>query len=153
MISNAAIRAEARWFIANYLLLNAVAFAFFVVLGIVVQASFGGTIPGYGGSPIEQIFWHAVGGLFLLTLPLGIPALAVTLTAWRLATRLVGHSRLTAYLVGTLVVLIAAYLIERTEPLYLAIVLVAVLGYATIVRLPPGHGPAVRPAVPSDQRS
>jgi hypothetical protein len=31
----------------------------------------------------------------------------------------------------------AAIVVERTEPLYLAMVLAAVWGYATIVRLPP----------------
>jgi hypothetical protein len=41
-------------------------------------------------------------------------------------------------LLAALLVVAAAIRIERTEPLYLAIVLAAVIGYATIVRLPPG---------------
>lgn len=128
---------EVRWFLANYASLNAVGVVFGVVQGIVLLASYGGTIPGYGGSPGEQVFWYAIGVVFFTTLILGIPVLVVAMVAWRLAIRVVGHPRLTAYLVATVMVVGTALVIERTEPLYLAIVLVVVLAYATIVRLPP----------------
>jgi hypothetical protein len=57
--------------------------------------------------------------------------------AWRLAIRLVGQPRITAYVVATVIMVGTTLLIERTEPFYVAIVLVAGLAYATIVRLPP----------------
>jgi hypothetical protein len=129
--------AEVRWFLVNYALLNAYCFALGVIQGIVLLASYAGTIPGYGGSQVEQIFWYAIGVVFYWPLVFGIPVLLVALLVWRLAIRLVGRPRLTAYLVATVLVVAAAIRIERTEPPYLAIVLVAVLGYATIVRLPP----------------
>ena len=70
--------------------------------------------------------------------------LLVALLMWRLAIRLVGHPRVTAYLVATVLVVAAALLIERTEPFYLAIALVAALGYAAIVRAPGGPSVATR---------
>lgn len=127
---------EVRWFLVNYLLLNAYVFVLSAVQGVVLLASYG-SIPGWSGSPIEQVFWYAVAGVFFVAAFYGIPVLVVGLLAWRLAIRLWGHARLTAYLVATTLVLAAALRIERTEPFYLAIVLVAALGYATIVRSPP----------------
>ncbi|MBA2443803.1 MAG: hypothetical protein H0V49_00495 [Nocardioidaceae bacterium] len=129
--------AEARWFLVNYLLLNAVCFVFAVLDGLVLMATYGGSIPGWDGSPVQQLLFYALTFVMFLPFVFGIPVLLVALLAWRLAIRLVGHPRLTAYLVATIMVVWAAILIERTEPLYLAIVLVAVLAYATIVRLPP----------------
>jgi hypothetical protein len=83
------------------------------------------------------LLFYALTFVMFLPLVFGIPVLLVALFAWRLAIRLLGRPRLTAYLVGAVLVAAAAVRIERTEPLYLAIVLVAVLGFATIVRLPP----------------
>ena len=126
-----------RWFVVNYMLLNAYAFVLFAVQGAVLfTSSSDGSIPCWSGSPIEQVFWYAVGSVFFTTLFLGIPVLLVALLAWRLAIRLVSHPRLTAYLVAAFLVVAAAHRIERTEPFYLAIVLVAALGHAAIVRLP-----------------
>jgi hypothetical protein len=127
---------EVRWFLANYALLNAYVFVLSAVQGVVLLASRDGSIPGWPGSPIEQVFWYSVSGVFMVAVFYGVPVLLVFLLPWRLAIRLVGHPRLTAYLVVTVMVLAAALLIQRTEPFYLAIVLVAALGYATIVRAP-----------------
>lgn len=140
---------EAPWFLANYLLLNAYVFVLSAVQGVVLlTSSSDGSIPGWSGSPIEQVFWYAVGSMFFVTMLYGIPVLLVALLAWRLAIRLVGHPRLTAYLVATVLVVAAALRIERTAPFYLAIVLMAALGYATIVRLPGSASPP-QPAVGS----
>lgn len=131
------VRREARWFLLNYVLLNAYAFALSAVHGVVLfTSSSDGSIPGWSGSPIEQVFWYAVGSMFFLTAFYGIPVLLTALLAWRLAIRLLGHPRLTAYLVATVLVVAGALRIEWTEPFYLAIVLMAALGYAAMVRLP-----------------
>jgi hypothetical protein len=128
---------EVRWFLANYVLLNGYVFVLFAVQGVALLAlSSGGTIPGWSGSPIEQVFWYAVGSVFYTAVFFGIPSLLVALLAWRLVTRLVGHPQLTAYFVATVMAVAAAVLIERTEPLVPAILLAAALGYATIVREP-----------------
>lgn len=103
---------------------------------VLITSSSDGSIPGWSGSPTEQVFWYSVGNVFFVTVFYGIPVLLVALLTWRLAIRFVGHPRLTAHLVATFLVVAAALLIERTEPFYLAIVLVAALGYATIVREP-----------------
>lgn len=129
--------AEARWFDVNYALMNAYCFIFAVLNGLVLMATYGGSIPGWDGSPVQQLLFYALTFVMFLPLVFGIPVLVVALLAWRLAIHLVGRPRLTAYVVGGLMVIAAAILIERTEPVYLGIVLVAVLGYATIVRLPP----------------
>ena len=136
--------AEVRWFLVNYALLNAYFFVFAMLNGLVLMASYGGSIPGWDGSPVQQLLFHALTFVMFFPLVFGIPVLLVALLVWRLAIRLVGHPRLSAYVVATVLVVAAAIRMERTEPLYLAIVLVAVLGYATIVRLPPR--PATSPA-------
>lgn len=136
------IAREARWFSGNYLLLNAYVFVLSTIQGVVLLASSSdGSIPGWSGSPIEQVFWYAVGSMFFLTVVYGIPMLLVALLAWRVAIRLLGHPRLTAYLLATVLIGAAALRIERTEPSYLALVLVAALGYATIVLLPGSTSP------------
>lgn len=140
---------EIRWFFVNYGLLNAYVFVLFAVQGVVLlTSSSDGSIPGWSGSLIEQVFLYAVGGVFFTTVFFGIPVLLVALLAWRLAIRFVGHPRLTAYLLATFLVVAAALRIERTEPFYLAIVLVAALGFATIVRLP-GSASLPPPAISS----
>lgn len=138
---------EVRWFFVNYLLLNAYVFVLSAIQGVILFALYG-SVPGWPGSPIEQVFWYAVGSVFYTAVFFGIPVLLVALLTWRLAIRFVGHPRLTAYIVTTFLVVAAALRIERTEPFYLAIVLVAALGFATIVRLP-GSASLPPPAVSS----
>lgn len=134
---------EVRWFFVNYLLLNAYVFVLSAIQGVILFAS-NGSVPGWPGSPIEQVFWYAVGSVFYTAVFFGIPVLLVALLTWRLAIRLVGHPRVSAYLVATALVVAAALRIGRTEPFYLAIVLLAALGYATIVRAPGGPSVAMR---------
>jgi predicted neutral ceramidase superfamily lipid hydrolase len=139
---------EARWFLVNYVLLNAYVFVLSAIQGVVLlTSSSDGSIPGWPGSPIEQVFWYSVSGVFMVAVFYWIPVLLVVLLAWRLAIRLVGHPRLTAYLVTTLLVVAAALRIERTEPFYLAIVLMAALGFATIVRAPTHTSSPDRPSL------
>jgi hypothetical protein len=129
--------AEARWFLANYALLNVFCFLFGVLIGLVLMASSGGSIPGWNGPPLEQLLFYGLSFVVFLSLVFGVPVLLIGLLAWRLAIRLVGHPRLSAGVVATAMAVGAAIVVERTEPLYLAMVLAAGLGYATIVRLPP----------------
>jgi hypothetical protein len=128
---------DVRWFLANYLLLNAYVFVLYAAHGVVLfTSSSDATIAGWSGSAIEQVFWYSIGTVFYSAVFFGIPVLLVALLAWRLAIRLVGHPRLTACVVATLLVVAAALLIERTQAFYLVLVLVAALGYATIVGEP-----------------
>jgi hypothetical protein len=140
---------EVRWVLANYVLLNEVYFVVGAVQGTVLLASStDGTIPGWSGSPIEQVFWYAIAGVFFLSLFFGIPVLAAALLAWRVAIRVVGHPRLTAYIVAAVMVLAATVLIPRTNGLYISLFAVApALVYATIVRLPPRGSTAQGDAV------
>jgi hypothetical protein len=126
-----------RWFLVNDALLNVYVFVLSAVQGVIhLVSSSDGTIPGWSGSPIEQVVSFAATGVLFLSLVSGIPVLVVALAAWVLTIRIVGHPRLTAYLVASVIVVGAAVLIERTEPFYLAIVLAMAFGYATIVREP-----------------
>ncbi len=132
---------EARWFLVNYVLLNAYAFVLSALVGVVLLTSSPDrSISGWSGSPIEQVFWYAVGSMFFLTVVYGVPVLLAALVAWGVAILCLGHPRLTAYLVAGVLVLAIAFGTERAEPLYLALTLIAALGFATIVRLP--HGSA-----------
>jgi hypothetical protein len=128
---------EVRWFLVNYALLNAYVFVLSAIQGVILLTS-SGSILGWSGSPIEQAFWYSVASVFFMALFYGIPVLLVAILVWRVAIHLFGHPRLTAYLVAAFLVVAAALRIERTEPFYLAIVLLAALGYATIVRAPEG---------------
>lgn len=129
---------EARWFLANYLLLNLVGFAFGLAAGIVlIISSADGSIPGYAGSTIEQAFWFGVGAVFFGPLLLGVPVLAVCLLTWRLLIRVVGRPRLTAFLVAAVVIVLVAALVPRTSlPVILFFVAAPVFAYAAIARQP-----------------
>src|SRR5205814_5660055 len=95
-----------------------------VVLGFAISAGQGtilllaspdGSIPGWGGTPIEQLFWYALGGALLVVVPFGIPVLAIALFAWRLIVRTIGRPRLSAFLEATVIVVAAAVLIPRAS--------------------------------------
>jgi hypothetical protein len=53
-----------------YLVLNVVAFLGWALVGGSIQSSAGG-IPGYAGSPAEQVFWYAVGSTVFTASTLG----------------------------------------------------------------------------------
>jgi hypothetical protein len=133
------LAAEVRWFFVNYALLNALGFVVGVVWGaVLLAASPYGSIPGWTGLPIEQVFWYGVAVVFYVPLVFGIPLLCVALLAWRAAIRVAGHPRSSAYLVAAVNVLAAAILIPRTSPIVIALLVAAPLfTYATIVRRPP----------------
>jgi len=76
--------------------------------------------------------------VLFIPLILGIPPLIVTLLVWRLAIRLVGHPRLTAYLLAAIAVLATALLVPRTSPIAVASwAALPAFAYATILRRPP----------------
>ena len=60
----------------TYLVLNVVAFLGWALVGVSIQSTAGG-IPGYAGSPAEQIFWYAVGSTVFTTTTFGGLVLAV----------------------------------------------------------------------------
>lgn len=110
--------AEVRWFLANYMLLNAVWFVIGLVLGgVLIATSADGTIAGSSRSAIEQVFWFAVGVVVFLPLIAGLPLLAMGLLVWRALIRLIGRPRLAAYLLVGFIVIGEAVLIPRSAPL------------------------------------
>ncbi len=133
------IAAEVRWFLANYALLLAVWFVLAVLQGIALMAtSPDGSIPGWSGPPVVQLLNYGLGVVLFIPLILGIPPLVVTLLVWRLAIRLVGHPRLTAYLLAAIAVLATALLVPHTSPIAVAFwAALPAFAYATILRRPP----------------
>ncbi len=131
-------RTESRWFFANYALLNALWFGIGLVWGVVlITESSDGSIPGYAGSGVEQVFWWPVAVVFSGPLVIGVPLLACTLLVWRVAIRVAGHPRLAAYAVAAAIVVAATILIPRTDGPSIALMIAApALAYATILRTP-----------------
>lgn len=129
---------EARWFLVNYVLLNAVGFAFGVAAGIVtISSSADGSIPGYRGAPVEQVLWFAVGAVLVGPLVFGVPLLAAYLVIWRLLIRAVPRPRVTALLIAGVVVVLVAALVPRTNVQAILLAVAApVFTYAAIVRPP-----------------
>jgi hypothetical protein len=131
------LRAEFRWFLINYALLNAVWFLVGLVWGTVLAIASADFVGSYG-SPLEAVFWWAVAVVFYLPLIFGIPVLGAALLIWRIAIRLVGHPRLTAYLTAAGFVGAAFVLIPRIDLPSIAFLAAGPLfAYATIVRPPP----------------
>jgi hypothetical protein len=133
--------AEGRWFLVNYVLLNALGFVLGLGQGAMLLASASacdGSIPGWTGSPVEQLFWYAVAVVFYVPLILGIPLLAIALIPWRIAIRIAGHPRLAAYVEAAVIILAAAILTPRTAELSVWLwVAIPLFAYAAIVRRPP----------------
>jgi hypothetical protein len=132
---------EARWFLVNYALLNAVCFLWGLVSGAVLLATEPGFIGNYG-SPMEAVVWWAVGSVIYLSFLIAIPILAVVLVLWWFASHAIGRPRLIAYVLATIVCLGAVVLIPRTDPLNVALLLfLPTFAYATVARAPLASGP------------
>ena len=80
-----------------------------------IAASTDGSLAGWSGPAVEQVFWWAVGIVVFGPLVLGIPVLVVSLVIWRLLTRALGHSRRSAFLVAAIGVLLAVTFIPRAD--------------------------------------
>ena len=126
----------------NYVLLNALGFVLGLGQGAMILASASdGSIPGWTGSPVEQLFWYAVAVVFYVPLILGIPLLAMALIPWRIAIRIAGHPRLAAYVEAAVIILAAAILTPRTTELSVWLwVAIPLFAYAAIVRRPAAYG-------------
>jgi hypothetical protein len=130
--------AEVRWFLVNYGLFVTVSFVLAAVYGLVLMATDGGVIPGWDGSPVVQILGNALLVTFFYPVLLGFPPFVAALLVWRLAIRLVGHPRPTAYLLAVGLIAAVGFLAQPTEVLDVvpSIAIVAV-AFATAARVPP----------------
>lgn len=131
------ITEELSWFLANYGLLNLYVFILAIGQGLVLMASWGGAIPGWTGSPIEQLASYGLSVMLFTSAVIGVPILAISLVAWRAVFRLAGHPRLWAVMVICITTAVLATLFgdhARTE--YVLLVLCLMLPFAAIVRLP-----------------
>jgi hypothetical protein len=134
---NSWIRTEFVWFGRNYLLLNGVAFFGWLAYGAFLVSK-DGSIPGFGGTPIEQVFWFAFGSVAFTTAIIGVPILAIALVLWRLVVRVSGHPRAVAF-AGAGLASIVAIVVANPQGIVIAL-LAAVLPafvYAGLARLPP----------------
>lgn len=137
LLMNSTFRREASGILTNYCLLNAIGFALGAVQGTALLArSSDGSIPGWAGSQVDQVLWYAVAVVVFLPLTFGIPVLAVTSLAWRIAIELFGHARVAAYGIATVVVVGGAWAVPRADLGELALASVAVFAFATVVRQP-----------------
>lgn len=136
------LRREGRWLLTNYVLLNAVGLAMGIVHStVVVATSPDGSIPGWTGSPVEQVIEYAVAVVVFLPLTFGLPALIVLSVAWRGASARVGHQRIAAYGIAAIAIGSGALLIPRSDVGVMTLAAAAVIAFATIVR-PPVARPA-----------
>jgi hypothetical protein len=101
------------------------------------MASWNGTIPGWSGSPIEQVVSYALTFVLFTSAVLGVPILAIALVAWRALLQLGGHPRLWAFIViGATTSVLAALLGDRARLEYVLWVLGLMVPFAAVVRLP-----------------
>jgi hypothetical protein len=128
---------EVLWFLANYGLWNLYVFVLAIAQGFWLMSSFNGSIPGWTGSPIEQLVMYALTVVLVTSLIPGLPVLVVGLIAWRVLMRVVRHPRLSAasVIVG-MTALVAALLGEAARPEYAALVLLLAMPFAFVLRLP-----------------
>ncbi|HSS34933.1 MAG TPA: hypothetical protein VLR93_01570 [Patescibacteria group bacterium] len=130
---------EVRWFVSNYVIIIVGGFVFGLAQGAsMIVASADGSLAGWSGTAVEQVFWWAVGIVVFGPLVLGIPVLVVSLVVWRLLTRALGHSRRSAFLVAAIVVLFAATSIPRADVQSIVLfVVVPAFTFAAVARTPP----------------
>ena len=129
--------AVVRWFLANYLVLNAVCFVWRLV--------WGATLTGDERPYVRQRLGLVHGGRDLVGgrrgdlpfLPHGCPDPGGALVVWWFASNAVGHPRLIAYLLAAIVCLSAVVLIPNAGPVNVAPHLfLPTFAYATIARRP-----------------
>jgi hypothetical protein len=146
ILVSSTLRREGRWVSGNYALLNAVGLALGIVHGTVLMAtSTDGSIPGWTGSPVEQVIWYAVEVVVFLPLIFGLPALILLSAVWRAAIAFVGHPRIAAYGIAAVAVVSGLLLIPRPDFGEMALAAAAVIAFATIVRPPVARPGEPRP--------
>jgi hypothetical protein len=137
ILMSSTLRRGGRWFLRNYGLLNAVGLALGIVHGTVLLAtSTDGSIPGWTGSPVEQVIWYAIAVVVVLPLTLGLPALILLSAFWRAVIACIGHARFAALGIAAITVTSGALLIPRLNLGEIALPAVAVIAFAMLVRPP-----------------
>jgi hypothetical protein len=130
------VTGELLWFLANYGLLNFYVLILAIGQGAVLMASWGGTIPGWTGSPIEQLVSYGLTFVLFTSAVIGVPILAVSLVVWRALLRLAGPPRLWAAIVIAITTVVVAALLGDRPTEYVLLVLGLMLPFAAVVRLP-----------------
>jgi hypothetical protein len=62
---------EVSWFLSNYCLMNLYVFVLAIGQALWLMATFEGTIPGWTGSPLEQVAWYAIAVVLFTSLSWG----------------------------------------------------------------------------------
>jgi hypothetical protein len=128
---------ELLWFLTNYGLLNFYVFILAIGQGLVLVATWGGSIPGWTDSPIEQLVSYGLTFVLFTSAVIGLPILAVSLVVWRALIQLAGHPRLwAAFVIAVTTAVLAALLGDHSRPEYVLLVLGLMLPFAAVVRLP-----------------
>ena len=138
LLVSSTLSSEVRWFLSNYAIVILGVFMFGLVQGgSMIAASTDGSLAGWSGPAVEQVFWWAVGIVVFGPLVLGIPVLVVSLVIWRLLTRALGHSRRSAFLVAAIGVLFAVTFIPRADMQNIVLfVVVPAFTFAAVARPP-----------------
>jgi hypothetical protein len=128
---------EVSWFLANYGLLNLYVFVLAIGQGLWLMSSFNGAIPGWTGSPIEQLVMYALAVVLYTSVVLGFPVLVVGLVAWRALIRVVGNPRSSAAVVIVgMTASVTAFLGQTTRPEHVVLGLLLAMPFAAVLRLP-----------------
>jgi hypothetical protein len=129
---------EARWYFGNLALLLVVVFGLVLVQGfiLIVTANADSVAPGAHTDPVLQVLSWAFAGMGFFVVWAAPPALAVALAGYRIAVKAVGHPRAVAYVAAAISVAALAPLIPRDNPLWLGLVTITALVYASVLRLP-----------------
>jgi len=88
--------ARARHLGVLYLVINGLALLAWMAVGAYTLAtSVGGTIPGWSGSPVEQVFWYGIGSTFFTTTTFGLGVLLAVVLVLAVLDKVSGPDRST----------------------------------------------------------
>lgn len=77
-----------------YVAINGLALLTWMAVGTYTLAtSEDGTIPGWSGGPVEQVFWYAVGSTFFTTASFGLLVLLAVVLVLAVADKVSGPAR------------------------------------------------------------
>lgn len=94
MLVSSTFRTRTRRFALLYVVINGLALLTWVAVGAYILAmSEDGTIPGWSGSPVEQVFWYGVGSTVFTTATFGLPVLLAVVVVLAVADKVSGRGR------------------------------------------------------------
>ena len=137
---------EVSWLLGNYCRMNLYVFILAIGQGLWLMATYEGTIPGWTGSPFEQIAWYSIAVVLFTSMIPGVPFLVAGLLAWRALIHVAGHPRgSAAVVIVALAAVLAAALGDSAPPATVALVAALALPFAVVVRLPPSSSEGGQP--------